>query len=370
MSATIILFAGAMPPPITGQSLVNQQVVSALHPHCQLIVLDLSPRSLKRSVVYHLRRLLRTCTAIITILSKRRGRLYLSTDSGLGLFYNIAIALSARLARHSIFLHHHSFSYIERRSPLMAMLVAVAGRDATHIFYCDVMRNRFKDEYAFDGSSFVCSTARSAPPKISTNKMFKGERPFRVGLLSNLNTEKGLYDFISLLREAKERMLPIYGILAGPPVSQADAEAITAAQQELGARLDFRGPLYGEAKDAFYDEIDVFLFPTRYRIESYGLVLSEALAHGVPVISYVRGCIESYVEGDGGYLIAPDADFVTNALVHLERWLTEPSVYEVARVAAGKLGQKIYDQAERDFLNLISLVAEPIAEPLALRARS
>jgi glycosyltransferase involved in cell wall biosynthesis len=250
----------------------------------------------------------------------------------------------------------------------MAMLVAVAGRDATHIFLCDVMRNRFKDEYAFDGPSLVCSNARFASPKISTNKMFEGDRPFRVGLLSNLNVEKGLYDFISLLRVAKERMLPIYGILAGPPLSQADAEAITIAQQELGGRLDFRGPLYGEAKDAFYDEIDAFLFPTRYHIESYGLVLLEALAHGVPVISYARGCMESYIEGDGGYLIAPDADFVTNALVHLERWLVEPSAYKVARVAAGQLSRKVYDRAERDFLDLISLVAEPTAKPVTLRA--
>jgi glycosyltransferase involved in cell wall biosynthesis len=366
-----VLFVGALPPPLGGQSNINQQVANSLRSQCRLVIINLSSGRLERSFAYHFQKIIRVLKGIcIVLLNARAGRrLYLSTDSGLGLFYNLLIITFARLARYSIFLHYHSFLFIDRRSHLMRLLVMVSGKSATHIFLCDRMRDRFKNEYPFDGPSLVCSNARFVLPK-PTPRSFVGDRGFRLGLLSHLNAEKGLYDFLALLRVVKERKLPVSGVLAGPPISEADARAITTAQQELGDYLDFRGPLYGDAKEAFYGEIDAFLFPTHHCGESYGLVLIEALAHGVPVISYARGCIESYIETPAGYVIPTSADFVAPALVHLERWLMEPGAYEWSRVAAGELSRKLYDRAELGLLDLLSVLTEPAAESVALRSRS
>jgi glycosyltransferase involved in cell wall biosynthesis len=335
-------------------------MVNSLRSKCRLVIIDLSSGRLERSLAYHFQKIVRVLKGIcIVLLNSGVGhRLYLSADSGLGLFYNLLIIAFARLARHSIFLHYHSFSFIDRGSRLMRLLVTVSGTRATHIFLCDGMRDRFKNEYPFDGLSLLCSNARFVPPKPDL-RPFMGDRPLRLGLLSHLNAEKGLYDFLSLLRAVKQRKLPICGILAGPPVSAADAKAISTARQELGGYLEFRGPLYGEAKDTFYDEIDAFLFPTRFRVEAQPVVLLEALAHSVPVISYARGCIASDIKGDVGYIIPASADFVTHALAHIERWLAEPGAYEASRAAAGQLSRKLYDSAEGGFVRLLSVLTEP-----------
>jgi glycosyltransferase involved in cell wall biosynthesis len=61
-------------------------------------------------------------------------------------------------------------------------------------------------------------------------------------------------------------------------------EALEAQVHELSAsRVDFDGPLYGSEKWAAYREAGLFVLPTRN--ENFGMVVAEALAGGLPVIS-------------------------------------------------------------------------------------
>jgi glycosyltransferase involved in cell wall biosynthesis len=217
------------------------------------------------------------------------------------------------------------------------------------------MRDRFKSLYAFEGRGLICSNARFVPPKPFSRRQ-KGARPFCVGLLSNLNAGKGLYDFVALIREAKANNLAVRGLLAGPPTAPADMAAIDAAQRELGSALEYCGALYGSAKDEFYAGLDAFLFPTRYNVESYGLVLIEALAHGVPVIAYSRGCIPSYLAPPAGYSIPITGDFTRKALQQIESWLADPSGHMKAREAAHALGKRLHAAAECTFHELVSAI--------------
>jgi glycosyltransferase involved in cell wall biosynthesis len=72
----------------------------------------------------------------------------------------------------------------------------------------------------------------------------------------------------------------------------------------LGVVVDYLGPVEGEAKAALYRQADLFVLPTFS--ENFGLVVAEALAYGVPVIT-TRG--------------APWADLETGGL----NWAARPS---------------------------------------------
>jgi glycosyltransferase involved in cell wall biosynthesis len=103
----------------------------------------------------------------------------------------------------------------------------------------------------------------------------------------------------------------------------------------LQDRLCFRGPLVGDALASEYASADVLVLPTR--LESYGMVVTEALAHGLPVLATeVGGVPEALgVLPDGrrpGLLVAPDD--VPSLRVALRRWLTDETLRASLREAA------------------------------------
>jgi glycosyltransferase involved in cell wall biosynthesis len=71
----------------------------------------------------------------------------------------------------------------------------------------------------------------------------------------------------------------------------------------LAGRMTFAGELAGEALATQYDRADVFVLPTRY--EGYGMVVAEALAHGLPVVSTRTGAIPELVGEDAGLIVEP-----------------------------------------------------------------
>ena len=73
----------------------------------------------------------------------------------------------------------------------------------------------------------------------------------------------------------------------------------------LGNRVALAGELAGAALDAAYDQADLFVLPTHY--EGYGMVVAEAIARAIPVVSTRTGAIAELV-GDAAGVLVPPAD--------------------------------------------------------------
>jgi rhamnosyl/mannosyltransferase len=69
----------------------------------------------------------------------------------------------------------------------------------------------------------------------------------------------------------------------------------------------FLGHVPDEDLPAYYRAADVFVLPSSERSEAFGLVLVEALASGLPVISTELGTGTSYVNrhGESGLVVPP-----------------------------------------------------------------
>ena len=65
----------------------------------------------------------------------------------------------------------------------------------------------------------------------------------------------------------------------------------------------FTGDLHQPDVDRQYDRADVFVLPTFH--EGYGMVVGEALARGLPVISCPTGAIAELVTPEAGVLVSP-----------------------------------------------------------------
>ncbi|HUR33353.1 MAG TPA: glycosyltransferase family 4 protein, partial [Vicinamibacterales bacterium] len=76
-----------------------------------------------------------------------------------------------------------------------------------------------------------------------------------------------------------------------------------AATGPLAGRVTMAGELSGDALDAAYAAADLFVLPTHY--EGYGMVVAEALARGIPVVSTPTGAIPELVRDRAGVLVPP-----------------------------------------------------------------
>ncbi len=102
-----------------------------------------------------------------------------------------------------------------------------------------------------------------------------------VGHLANLSVEKGAVD---LLRAAVGLPGNVKVVLAGPAMRNFERVWATYPRRNRVTRL---GPLSDMQKRSFFAGIDVFALPSRS--DSFGLVLLEAWANGVPVAVYRAG---------------------------------------------------------------------------------
>jgi glycosyltransferase involved in cell wall biosynthesis len=103
----------------------------------------------------------------------------------------------------------------------------------------------------------------------------------------------------------------------------------------LEDRVRFAGPCSGEDLDRSYESADLFVLPSRG--ETYGMVVAEALAHGLPVVAAdVGGVAETLGHGtDGGRpgLLVPPDD-ATALAAALGTWLGDAEVRVSWRRAA------------------------------------
>ncbi|KAA1423318.1 glycosyltransferase family 4 protein [Mumia zhuanghuii] len=114
--------------------------------------------------------------------------------------------------------------------------------------------------------------------------------------------------------------------------SYARATMLHARRVGLGDRLTWTGPLVGDRLDAEYAAADLLVLPSL--AETYGMVVTEALAHAVPVVaSAVGGVAEALGRTPDGAvpgLLVGTADPAALAQA-LRRWLTDPGVRTVLR---------------------------------------
>jgi glycosyltransferase involved in cell wall biosynthesis len=100
-------------------------------------------------------------------------------------------------------------------------------------------------------------------------------------------------------------------VIAGPD-EQGTQEMLERRARELGlANVTFPGPLYGADKQRAFADADLFVLPSRS--ENFGIVVAEALAAGVPVIT-TKGTPWSEIEGSYGWWVDAAAEPLAHAL--------------------------------------------------------
>ncbi|MBX6322140.1 MAG: glycosyltransferase family 4 protein [Rhodospirillaceae bacterium] len=320
---------------------------------------DVAPGTLKRSPAYHLARLARIARAAATLVAQGLGpdrRLYLCIAGGAGVYYDLVLAALARLLRYRIFIHHHSFTYVNRRDRRTALLFRLCGTGAVHICLCQTMAQRLRARYPRIDRCEILSNAALLPAPEPGELPPRGDGSVTLGHLGNLTLAKGLDTVVALFHRLRAEGLPVRLSLAGPAAGEAESRLIDGLRRDFPGAVAVHGPLYGAEKDAFFRDLDVFLFPSRYPNEAQPLVLFEAMAAGVPVIATGRGCIGDDVTGGAG-LVSDEAAFLDSAAALIRHWYEDRASLRAAGRAARERVRALREAARCDLDHIVGLIA-------------
>jgi len=254
--------------------------------------------------------------------------LYYPANSSGGLYYDIAIVGLAKLLGYRIVLHHHTYSYIDSYDWRMALVNRFVGTLDKHAVHCKKMREDFKKQYQTNAEFILL------PPTIVSQELptvtVETRDTFTLGFLSNVTFAKGFHLAIATVDQLAKLGCQVRLILAGPCMGHKEKSHIDAAIARWPDIIEYRGPVYGKDKAIFYTELDAFLFPTCYKNESWGIVLTEAMSVGCPVIAYDRGCVSHILQGEGGLMVPCNEDFVPVAVKRIQCWMTDKKLHKKA----------------------------------------
>ena len=161
--------------------------------------------------------------------------------------------------------------------------------------------------------------------------------------LSRAEQHKGLGTLIEAMGIVKGRIRDARLVVAGDGDMRAEYEA-QVRRRGLEGCVSFVGRLNGDALVGGYQRAHVFALPTRN--DSSPIVIIEAMASGLPVVSTTVGDIPEIIqEGETGFLVAPgDAVALAEKLIML---LGDPSRAEVMGAAARAVAVKDFSWSER-----------------------
>lgn len=192
-----------------------------------------------------------------------------------------------------------------------------------------------RDAASFRPSKTLTSAARRA--------LHLPERGFVAGVLGRLDRQKGQVEFLEAIAATRSKIPKGTFLIAGDETKDDPGmrEKLQARAHELGITDCVRFLPPTNDVPSFLAALDVFLMPSYS--ETYGLVLIEAMAMGLPVISTTSGGVPELVRhGVDGLLVEPkNVPQLAEALMKLAR---QPAV----RRRMGASGRERFLQTFRE----------------------
>jgi glycosyltransferase involved in cell wall biosynthesis len=186
-----------------------------------------------------------------------------------------------------------------------------------------------------------------------------GRQLLCVGVVAPHKGQDILVDALGALDDLDDWTATFVGSVTTAP---AYIDELTAAidRASLAARVSFTGPLAGRALDAAYANADLVVVPSR--AESFGMVIAEALARGIPVVAArVGGVAEALSNRAAGLLVSPDNP--TALAAALREWSTDPGLR--AELAAGALAARENSRPWSETVSVIESVLVDVSRATA-----
>ncbi|NWF82166.1 MAG: glycosyltransferase family 4 protein [Chloroflexi bacterium] len=258
-----------------------------------------------------------------------------------GFMRDCLFILPAILMRKKIVIHFHGGyfrTFYENSNRTLKFFIRSIFHQVT---CCIVLCHYYKDQLI----SILPKTRFEIIPygikDIGTNGKIKRAFPVSVLYLSNLIAEKGFLDVIKAAHSIVQKRTDVRFLFAGTWNGESEKQQAQEMIENfhLQNNIEFLGPVYGQKKLDLFTTCDIFVFPTYYRHESFGIVNLEAMAASLPIITTNKGCIRDLViDHENGFIVEPQQpEQIAFAILQL---IDNPDL----RKRMGKAGRKKFEQ--------------------------
>ena len=190
-------------------------------------------------------------------------------------------------------------------------------KDANLILLSPMLENDFSKVQTYKKTYFLPNAAEDLFEDIDfdnfiNRKFQKKSEKIEVLYLSNMIKSKGYFKILELANKTKGQALHYH--FAGSWQNSEDEKEFFEyiKQNELAKKVTFHGFVNGKDKDKLYKKAHLLLFPTRYKEETFGLVIIEAFSYGLPVIATDEGSIP-YILNEKCGIILDDVQKLSEA---------------------------------------------------------
>jgi glycosyltransferase involved in cell wall biosynthesis len=294
-------------------------------------------------------------------LRGRRGVLYLPLSENAGGFVRDSLYIwSARLRRWSVAVHIRNSLFREFYGAQGRILKAWIRLTMRQVSSAAVLGENLRS--LMDG--FVAgdrvTVVRNGTPPFSDGA--QGRDDDLVLYLSNISRKKGADHAVRAARLVAQMRPSAHFVFAGDWESSSFEKEIRSLASGMDGRLEFVGPIAGNARDELMARASVLLFPVAWG-EGHPRIVLEAMAAGLPVVTTDRATIaDTLGDGEGGFVLPdPDPDELAKKVLSL---LDDPATRDRMGVAArerwrSRFRQELADQAITDWLASVARAREP-----------
>ena len=309
-----VLFILHFPPPVHGAAMMGQLIrdSAVINDVIEADYINLSiSKNLNEIEKYGIKkffRLLRLQTNVLGALLKKKYDLcYITlTVSGPSFYKDFLIVLLLKLFRRKIIYHFHNKGVEEgSRLAINRALYRFTFRNTKSILlskhlYSDIRR------YVDEKDVYYCPNGIPLNTYENNKKTaHKANGVCKLLFFSNMMMQKGVYVLLDACKLLKYKDIKFECHFVGAWSDISEKEFRSEVEKNgLQQHVFAHGGKYGAEKGQFFHDSDIFIFPTYYHNETFGLVNLEAMQFSLPVISTTEGGISEVVsDGNTGFLV-------------------------------------------------------------------
>lgn len=164
----------------------------------------------------------------------------------------------------------------------------------------------YADIQRFVNREQVLFCPNGIPESHSTIKVARKDNIPHILFLSNLLIDKGVLTLLDACKLLKEQGYVFMCDFVGGETVDMNTERFReeCIQRDIADYVTYHGRKFGMEKTSFFQQADIFVFPTFYNNECFPLVLLEAMERALPCISTYEGGIAGIIDdGKTGFLV-------------------------------------------------------------------